>query len=157
MVWNHLSRLTTSNTWTGTLRIHKRKDSGTNLRSRNRTDGFQSQMVRPLPPSFPRRFDLRTVSCPSARRPIAPVRRLWMPTCSETVRLTRQTFESRIAASAASHSASLCAWKTAGLQQPPCRPRPHTRPLPRRRMDPKAQTVPCRTLTFVILLQSPGL
>ena len=46
MVWNHLSRLTTSNTWTGTLRIHKRKDSGTNSRSRNRTDGFQSPMVR---------------------------------------------------------------------------------------------------------------
>ena len=48
MAWNqHRSRLTIrSRIWIEKLRKHKRRDSGTSLRSRNRTDGFQSQMVR---------------------------------------------------------------------------------------------------------------
>lgn len=55
------SRLTRTNPWTG-LRKHKRKDSGTNSKSRSRIDGFQSPMVRILSLAPPRRFDLPAFS-----------------------------------------------------------------------------------------------
>ena len=107
-------------------------------------------------PSFLCRFDLRVVSFPSARRRIALNRRPWMPTHPPIARLSRLRVESQ-AVSNASHSTSPCAWKTADLQPPSCRPLLHIPPFRRHTRPPRPPpTVLHQTLTFVTLLQSPA-
>jgi hypothetical protein len=109
-----------------------------------------------LSPSTLRRFDLRVVLFPSARQRIALNRRPWMSTCPPIARLSRLRVESQPLPKA-SHSRASCAWKTADLQPPSCRPLLHIPPLRRHSPRPRAPpTVLHQTLTFVTLLQSPA-